>query len=228
MTGTGAPSRSGEAHMSAPSPTLDVQAIHWPSVIRHYRLSKGLKQAALAHDLGVTQTMVSRWESSAALPSDRIQARLFDLYWASQASVSRDVWLDRIGRHPAVVGVINAAGRIVRASRGFCRALDCDRHGLEGRYVHEAFEGDWLDLYDDLCSSGLFEGRVSSAESIDTVTFHAPDGTRRTRYVHGLHRPSFLPGPEIVWLMSGAEVSVRVRDDVRMRLGGNRIIRKAI
>ncbi|WP_323763033.1 helix-turn-helix transcriptional regulator [Maricaulis sp.] len=214
--------------MSAPLPTIDVQAIHWPSVIRHYRLSKGLKQAALAHDLGVTQTMVSRWESATAIPSARIQARLFDLYWASQASVSRDVWLDRIERHPAVVGVINAAGRMVRASRGFCRTFDCDRHGLEGRYLHEAFEGDWAGLYDTLAASGLFEGRVSSAESMDTVTFHDRDGARRTRHVHGLHRPSFLPGPEIVWLLSGAEVSERVRDDVRARLGGQLIVRKAI
>ncbi|WP_304074991.1 helix-turn-helix transcriptional regulator [Maricaulis maris] len=214
--------------MPAPLPTLDVQTIHWPSVIRHYRLSKGLKQAALAHDLGVTQTMVSRWEAAAAVPSVRIQERLFDLYWASQTSVSRDVWLDRIGRHPAIVGVINAAGRLIRASRGFCRSLDCDRHGLEGRYIHEAFEGEWPELYDRLTSSGLFEGRVSSAESINTMTYLARDGRSRSRHVHGLHRPSFLPGPEIVWLLSGAEVSERVRDDVRARLGGKLIIRKAI
>lgn len=172
--------------------------------------------------------MVSRWESAAALPSARIQARLFDLYWASQASVSRDVWLERIGRHPAVVGVINAAGRIIRASRGFCRTFDCTRHGLEGRYIHEAFEGEWPGLFEALASSGLFEGRVSSAESIDTAAYLAPDGHCRKRHVHGLHRPSFLPGPEIVWLLSGAEVSERVRDDVCARMGGNLIIRRAI
>ena len=62
---------------------LEIPVIHWPSVIRHYRLSEGLKQAAMAHDLGVTQTMISRWESGTATPSVRIQERVFDLYWAS-------------------------------------------------------------------------------------------------------------------------------------------------
>ncbi|WP_291841941.1 helix-turn-helix domain-containing protein [Maricaulis sp.] len=214
--------------MTDTSLKLDVQAIHWPSVIRHYRLSKGLKQAALAHDLGVTQTMVSRWESAAAIPSDRIQEHIVDLYWTSQASVSRDAWMDRIGRHPAVVGVINADGRILRASRGFQRSLDCSRHALEGRYIHEAFDGDWPDLHGALVSSGFFEGRVASAESIDAITFLAPGGERRRRFVHGLHRPTFLPGPEIVWLLSGADVSERVHADVVARLGGAKVIRKAI
>ncbi|WP_297730648.1 helix-turn-helix domain-containing protein [uncultured Maricaulis sp.] len=214
--------------MSDPTLSLDVQTIHWPSVIRHYRLSKGLKQAAMAHDLGVTQTMISRWESGVAIPSEGVQERVFDLYWASQTSVSRSAWLDRIGRHPAVVGVINGEGRILRASRGFCRSLDCQRLELEGRYIHEAFEGDWPRLFDALVAAGLFEGRLASAESIDVITFLSPDGERRPGYVHGLHRPSFLPGPEILWLLSGADVSERVHADVKARLGGAMVLRKAI
>ncbi len=214
--------------MSDPTLSLDAQTIHWPSVIRHYRLSKGLKQAAMAHDLGVTQTMVSRWEAGRAIPSARIQERVFDLYWASQASVSRSAWLDRIGRHPAVVGVINGEGRILRASRGFQRSLNCQRHELEGRYIHEAFEGDWPSLFDAIVVAGLFEGRLASAESIDAITFLSPDGERHQRFVHGLHRPSFLPGPEIVWLLSGADVSERVHADVKARLGGPMVLRKAI
>ena len=136
--------------------------------------------------------------------------------------------MDRIGRHPAVVGVINADGRILRASRGFRRSLDCGRHALEGRYLHEAFEGDWPVLHEALSASGLFEGRVSSAESIDVITFLGKAGVRRRRYMHGLHRPTFLPGPEIVWLLSGADVSQRVHADVAARLGAARVIRRAI
>jgi len=207
---------------------VEVRAIHWPSVIRHYRLSEGLKQAAMAHDLGVTQTMISRWEAGATVPPSRIQKRVFELYWASQVSDTRQVWLDRIGRHPAVVCVVNSDGRILRASRGLRRSLDCDRHGLEGRFIHEAFEGDWPVLHQALADSGLFEGRVASAESIDKITFLAPGGERRNRYVHGLHRPTFLPGPEIVWQLSGADVSERVHADVLASLGAPMIIRKAI
>ncbi|MEA1943466.1 MAG: helix-turn-helix domain-containing protein [Pseudomonadota bacterium] len=208
--------------------TRQIHTIHWPSVIRHYRLSKGLKQAALAHDLGVTQTMVSRWESGVALPSQRIQERIFDLYWTTHTSVSRAAWLERIARHPAIVGVIDADGRIQRASRGFLRALGCDRHSLEGRFLAEAFQGDLVDLYDTFVTSGFFEGRVSSAESMDRLVFTGTDGRQVERRAHGLHRPTFLPGPQIVWLLSAAEVTASVYGDVRTRLGGPRIIRKAI
>ena len=208
--------------------TRQTQAIHWPSVIRHYRLSMGLKQAALAHDLGVTQTMVSRWESGVALPSQRIQERIFDLYWATHTSVSRTVWLDRIGRHPSIVGVIDADGRIQGASRGFLRVLGCGRHALEGRYLTEAFEGDLVTLFDAFVASGFFEGRVASAESMDCIVFHDARGEKVERRVHGLHRPTFLPGPRIVWLLSAASVTASVYADVRDRLGGPRIIRKAI
>ena len=208
--------------------TTEAQAIHWPSVIRHYRLSKGLKQAALAHDLGVTQTMVSRWESGMALPSQRIQERVFDLYWATHASVSRAAWLERIGRHPSIVGVIDADGRIQRASRGFLRVLGCDRHALEGRYLTEAFQGDLVDLYDTFVASGFFEGRVASAESMDRIVFTGTDGRQVERRAHGLHRPTFLPGPQIVWLLSAAEVTAPVHTDVCARLGGPRVIRRAV
>lgn len=207
---------------------VETQAIHWPSVIRHYRLSKGLKQAALAHDLGVTQTMVSRWESGAAMPSHRIQEKVFQLYWRAQVSVSREAWLQRIGQHPALIGVIDDSGRMHRVSRGFQRILKCRRHDLEGRFVQEAFQGDLVDLFDTLTTSGFFEGRVASAESMDRFEFHGADGRVRTLLGHGLHRPTFLPGPQIVWLLSGAEVSPSVFRDVRSCIGGARVIRKAI
>lgn len=172
--------------------------------------------------------MVSRWESGVALPSRRVQERLFDLYWSSHASVTRTVWMDRIGRHPSIVGVIDADGRIQRASRGLLRALDSERHAVEGRFLAEAFQGDLVDLYDTFVASGFFEGRVASAESMDRLEFFTAQGERVERLAHGLHRPTFLPGPRIVWLMSAAEVTRPVFGEVRKRLGGSRVIRKAI
>lgn len=203
-------------------------SIHWPSVVRHYRLSKGLKQAALAQDLGVTQTMVSRWESGVAIPGERIQEDLFDLFWREQGAVSRTAWLNRVGRHPSVVAVVSATGRIDAASHGFLAALDCRRHELEGRYIHEAFDGDLVDVFDTLALSGFFEGRVASAETIDRIEFRAPDGSIRRFYSHGLHRPGFIPGPQVAWLISGAAVTRQVHDDVRARLGGQMLIRRAL
>lgn len=214
--------------MSTAEPALASTTIHWPSVIRHYRLSKGLKQTALAHDLGVTQTMVSRWEAGVAEPSLRIQDKLFDLFWATSAAVSREAWMDRIRRHPSVIIVFDARGRQVLVSRGLLRSLKAERNEVEGRYVHEAYRGDLVRLFEALTTSGFFEGRVASAESVDLIEFHRPDGLVSAFYEHGLHRPVFMRGQTIFWLASGAEVSQSVCREVRTKLGGTMVIRKAI
>ena len=149
--------------MNSMTRTIEAQAIHWPSVIRHYRLSKGLKQAALAHDLNVTQTMVSRWESGMALPSPRIQERIFDLYWSSHTSVSRAAWMDRIGRHPSIVAVIDGRGRIERASRGLVRALGCERHAVE--ILQGAVEVVFSD-FDGLDLDGVFVPAIVTGQDL--------------------------------------------------------------
>lgn len=202
--------------------------IHWPSVIRHYRLSKGLKQAALARDLNVTQTMVSRWEAGVSAPSLRIRVSLFDLIWSDTSSLSRDVWLDRIRRHPAIALVVDDRGLQVAASRGLLRSLQVMRTDIEMRYLHESFRGDFVDLFDALCASGLYEGRVASAESIDQLQFTGPDARLKRIYSHGLHRPVFMSHQTILWLASGAEVSREIARDVRKKLGRKMLIRRAV
>lgn len=208
----------------------DVEAgtVHWPSVIRHYRLSNGLKQAALAHDLNVTQTMISRWEAGVTAPSMRIRERLFDLFWAATSSLSRDVWMDRIRRHPSVAMVVDRRGRQVIASRGLLRSLAAARPEVEGRYIHESFRGEFVDLFDALVASGMFEGRVASAESVDLLQFISPDRALTRVHMHGLHRPVFMTGQHVLWLASGAEISRPIAREVRAKLGGKMEIRRAI
>jgi PAS domain S-box-containing protein len=214
--------------MSIITPDRVAQAIHWPSVIRHYRLSKGLKQAALAHDLNVTQTMVSRWEAAAAEPSRRIQDKLFDLFWATSSPASREAWLERIRRHPSIIIVFDNRGRQVEVSRGVLRSLGVERSEIEGRYMHECYKGDFVHLFDALTASGFFEGRVASAESVDWIEYQGGDRSVRSIHAHGLHRPVFMQHQTIYWLASGAEVSQSVAHEVRARLGGKMVIRKAI
>ena len=206
----------------------DIKAIHWPSVIRHYRLSRGLKQMALAEDLGVTQTMVSRWEAGNAEPSARIQDRLFDMFWAMGSTIPQDAWLDRLRRHPAVIGVIDSRGCQIAASRGMLRSFRIERSEIEGRFLHEAFRGDCVKLFDRLSDSGFFEGRVASAESVDRLHMKRADGSSARFWAHGLHRPVFMKARQIFWLASGAAVSETVARDMRDKLGGPMVIRRAI
>ena len=214
--------------MSTAHSYQDMQTIHWPSVIRHFRVSKGLKQAALADDLGVTQTMISRWEAGNADPSAKIRNRLFEMFWTMGSLGPQESWMDRTRLHPSIIGVIDSQGRQIVASRGVLRSLDVERHEVEDRLFSDMYSGDLIEIFENLKREGFFEGRISSAESVGKVEFKHLDGRVDTFWGHGLHRPIFMPNQQIHWLASGAAISEQAAMDVREKLGGLMVIRKAI
>lgn len=204
-------------------------ALHWPSVVKHYRLSAGLNQTELADQLAVTQTMVSRWEAGGAAPSRRIQELIFDLYWSISATVSRDIWLEHVRLNPVIQAIIDDEGIVRACSQGFLRLTGADRSQVEGKPINETFAGDFLQLYNMLSEAGFFEGRISRAESIGGLDVAAA-GTKPAslRHCHGLHRPAFVPGPQVLWIALGAEVEASVSAEIRERMGTPVIINKAI
>ncbi|MBR9825197.1 MAG: helix-turn-helix transcriptional regulator [Alphaproteobacteria bacterium] len=202
--------------------------LHWPSVVKHYRLSAGLNQTELADQLAVTQTMVSRWEAGGADPSRRIQELIFDLYWAVSATVSRDIWFEHVRLNPAAQAIIDENGVIRACSRGFARLARCQREDVEKKPIAETFSGDFLELFNFLKSSGFFEGRISRAESMGTLDVKAGGAEQASFPCHGLHRPAFMPGPEVLWIAFGVEVDEIARQQVVERLGGPAVVNKAI
>lgn len=87
------------------------------SRLRLWRRTNMVKQAALAHDLGVTQAAVSRWENGLDTPSARLMGKLEDLL------TNRDS-LPLIERHfierqAAVRGLFDIDGvRLLTSSHG--------------------------------------------------------------------------------------------------------------
>lgn len=202
--------------------------IHWPSLVRHYRVSKGFKQAALADELGVTQTMVSRWEAGLADPSARIQAKLFDRFWETNYAVSRDTWRIQLRRHPAAVAVFDPEGRFLAVSRGTERLIGRPESALIGESVMSVFSGDLAMVFDDLCRAGFFEGRVVFAESAAQLQLAEPGEDARPVHSHGLYRPVFMSDQDIYLLASLAVISRDACTALRARLGGMTMIRKAL
>ena len=200
--------------------------IYWPAVVRHYRVSAGLNQTELADRLAVTQTMVSRWEAGGAAPSRRIQDLLFDLFWADSATISRDVWMQRIAHNPCMVFVVDQDGVVETASRGFARLVGKPPEDICGRRLDELFQGDAVALFERLHTAGFFQGRIAGAESAERYV--SRQNETDSFFAHGLHRPVFMPGPRVLWLASGSEVSEQNYEDVRERLGGPNVLRKAI
>lgn len=206
---------------------FNTSEIYWPAVVRHYRVSAGLNQTELANRLAVTQTMVSRWEAGGAAPSRRVQDLLFDLFWADSATISRDVWLQRIAHNPCMVFAADQDGVIQTASRGFARLAGRAPDDMAGRRMDELFQGDAVALFEQLRRAGFFEGRIAGAESAERYVAR-DDDQAVSFFAHGLHRPVFMPGPQVLWLASGSEVTQQNYDGVRERLGGPNVLRKAI
>lgn len=106
-----------------------------------------VKQAALAHDLGVTQAAVSRWENGLDTPSARLMGKLEDLL------TNRDnpPLLERrfIERQAAVRGLFDLDGvRLLTSSHGF-RQLWPDFAAMEDVALADNMVGELAALVHD-------------------------------------------------------------------------------
>ena len=83
-----------------------------------WRKASGIKQAVLAETLGVTQTVISNWETGKDRPGRRLMLPLVD---AMSATASQRLELDRLAMQssPAVRASFDLDGvRLVTASKG--------------------------------------------------------------------------------------------------------------
>lgn len=83
-----------------------------------WRKASGIKQAVLAETLGVTQTVISNWETGKDRPGRRLMLRLVD---AMSATASQRLELDRLAMQssPAERASFDLDGvRLVTASKG--------------------------------------------------------------------------------------------------------------
>lgn len=192
----------------------------WPSVLRHFRFTHNIKQAALAHDLGVTQAMVSRWESGQARPGPELQVRIQELFDRHELGTPMLDWRQFMAENPAFSAIVSGHGRIETASTGMLRETGLERDQIEGFDLARIFEGDAVALFAALRDAGFFDGRVESAESADLLCMLKGPLSGSGVHVHGLHWPRVGEDGRIRWVISGARVSEKEFEAVRAELGG--------
>ncbi|WP_291841940.1 helix-turn-helix transcriptional regulator [Maricaulis sp.] len=201
-----------------PAPT-DPQ--FWRNLLRRYRFTNNVKQAALAHDLGVTQAMVSRWESGAVQPAADMQARIRALAGMTGDMASPLVgWRNHVAFQPGIAAVLNRDGVIETASLGLARDASLARPQMEGVRLEAMFAGDLVDLFNTLAERGFFEGAIESAESADRYCFAFSHGKPDIGPVHGLHWPHEAEDGSLRWMLTGARVSLQEFEVLRGELGG--------
>lgn len=188
--------KSGNTDESAP----------WRGLLRRYRFTHNIKQAALAADLGVTQAMVSRWESGLVEPSPQMQAVIRSLLDDGAVSAPLVDWRTHAANQPGLAAVIDRDGRIETASAGLLRLLSLPRNRVEGRMLDTLFTGDIPRLFKRLSGAGLFDEALESVESADRYCFAGDDGRTVECCVQGLHWPHRGEDGNIRWILTGAVV----------------------
>lgn len=178
----------------------------WHNRLRRYRFTHSIRQAALAEDLGVTQAMVSRWESGTVVPSPEMQRRILVLLEAGQVAAPLIDWRSHTAAQPGLAAVIDRYGRVETASVGLLRLLGRERARVEGRRLDLLFSGDLPALFHRLLAAGFFDGRVESVESADRYEFVDSEGKVTSCCIDGLHWPHRGEDGDIRWMLSGARI----------------------
>ena len=148
--------------------TLSVSSskVNWPSVIRNFRMSKRLKQAALAADLGVTQAMISRWENGDSDPPERVKRRMAELVQDAFVVAPAPTWVDLVTLNPSVEFVTDGMGMIKAVSRGALELFGIGRHEAEGRNVKDFLGGDFMNALGQLREEGMFQNNLAYGQSL--------------------------------------------------------------
>jgi transcriptional regulator with XRE-family HTH domain len=198
---------------------MTTQIIDWPTLLLDYRNFHGLKQAAAAQDLGVSQSTISRWESAVGEPTVAVRNRLLRFARRQRSPMDAVGWVKTFKRIRAL-GLVVAPGNIVEAvTTPVARLLGVPEEALEGLHTHEIFDGDAAEINARRDEAGFFSGAVVSYEAA-TFTELNPQIGKASVYVHYVAWPHFGEDGRIRCVEQGMAVPRDVFLEVRRRLGG--------
>lgn len=177
--------------------------VNWPSVIRNFRMSKRLKQAALAADLGVTQAMISRWENGESEPPERVKRRMSELVQDAFVVAPAPTWADLVAMNPAIEFVTDSMGMLKAISRGALDMLGLEREQIEGRQIKQFIGGDFVEAMDSIREKGMFQNNLAFAQSLGTIEMNVPSGLK-TELMDFIHWPRISQARSTYCVHSGA------------------------
>ena len=194
--------------------------LDWPTLLREFRNLNGLKQAAAAERLGVSQATISRWERGAIEPTTAMRNRLFQALRHDLSPMHTRRWVSMFRQLPCPGAVTSEDGRLV-ASTGVVGAMaGVRRADIEGLHTNEIFVGEIVENAARVREAGVFAGQVVSMEACFRLEFN-PEVKRGVQLnVHVLGWPRFDDGGEVFLVCQGAVVPKEHARRVRERLGG--------
>lgn len=115
-------------------------AMRFEHMLRRYRLLRGLKQAALAELLLVSQATISKWEKGDQVPSTERQVQFLNLL-AAKPQWLNDTWLKRLveGSSHRVHVICDLTHRLLVASPSRFEEWGCSPNDMFGEpLLHDA------------------------------------------------------------------------------------------
>ncbi len=196
--------------------------VNWPSIIRNFRMSKRLKQAALAADLGVTQAMISRWENGESDPPDRVKRRMAELVQDAFVVAPAPTWVDLVTLNPGIEFVTDSMGMFKAVSAGALDLFGISREAIEGRSASRFLGGDFARTMEALRTKGMFRSDLVLAQSLGTMEIiNGADG--KTVLCDFIHWPRISEARAIYCVHSGVVLD-RAQYERRLEQRGQKIV----
>lgn len=104
----------------------------WGRRIREYRKLRGLKQEAIAFELGVDRSTISRWETGRDEPALALRQRIIELTPDTNEATVRAL-VDAIDNLEGYATLLDQEFRVLRTSRAHQRALGHDPTEIYGQ-----------------------------------------------------------------------------------------------
>jgi len=202
--------------------TAGSSKVNWPSIIRNFRMSKRLKQAALAADLGVTQAMISRWENGESDPPDRVKRRMAELVQDAFVIAPAPTWIDLVTLNPGIEFVTDSSGVLKAISAGALDVFGLSREAVEGRPIERFLGGDFPRTMETLRSKGMFRSDLVFAQSLGSVEVQADTGSQ-TVLCDFIHWPRLSEVRAVFCVHSGAVLD-QEKYDRRLEERGQKIV----
>lgn len=196
--------------------------VNWPSIIRNFRMSKRLKQAALAADLGVTQAMISRWENGESDPPDRVKRRMAELVQDAFVVAPAPTWIDLVSLNPGIEFVTDSMGMFKAISAGALDLFGLPREDVEGRLATRFLGGDFAETMEALRAKGMFRSDLVFAQSLGSMEINVPSGLK-TILCDFIHWPRISEVRAVYCVHSGAVLD-EAKYERRLEQRGRKIV----
>lgn len=142
---------------------------NWPKFLKHARHQLGLKQEALARELGVSQSTVAKWEAGNSVPSIASQKQIYEFYNSKSSERYSDAFLSSFRGWPILGLVTTKASETLAVTKKFTDLFSVEASDIEGHHIAENFEYKSPNLGDVIRKNGFYEGAVSKIEYYNAI-----------------------------------------------------------